>query len=61
MRAASAGAPGSTVVLPGGPYPQGTLVGQVETDPDSLSTDDRRYFAVNVRRAPGLALEGGTP
>jgi hypothetical protein len=61
VRAASAGSPGATVVLPGGPYPQGPLVGYVETDPDSLSTDDRRYFAVTVRRAPGLALEGGSP
>jgi hypothetical protein len=37
------------------------LTGYVETDPDSLSADDRRYFTVFVRRAPGVALEGGEP
>ena len=58
VRAAGAAPTGATVILPGGPFPQGPLTGYVEMDPDSLATDDRRYFAVTVRRAPGLAVEG---
>ncbi len=61
VRAAGVASDGTTVVLPGGPFPTGPLLGSVETDPDSLSADDRRFFAVSVRPAPGVALEGGEP
>lgn len=58
VRAARITPTGATVLLPAGPFPVGPLSGYVETDPDSLAADDRRYFAVTVRRAPGIAMEG---
>ena len=34
------------------------VLGSVETDPDALSLDDRRYFAFRARPAPGVAVVG---
>lgn len=59
VRAAAPTPSGATALLAAGPYPPGLLSGYVETDPDSLAADDRRYFALTVQRAPGVALEGG--
>ncbi len=37
------------------------LTGWVETDPDALRADDRRYFAVLVEPPPNVALSAGQP
>jgi len=39
----------------------GWVQGYVETDPDALRADDRRWFAYRSRPAPILAVEGPTP
>jgi len=49
MRAAAVARPGEAVLLPVGPFDEGVVVGFVETDPDDLGGDDRRYFAFPVR------------
>lgn len=60
IRAAGTAAPGDAVVLTVGPFPTGPVTGRVETDPDHLGADDRRYFAFDVRPPPGVAVTGGT-
>jgi hypothetical protein len=35
------------------------VLGSIETDPDALSLDDRRYFAFRARPAPAVAVMGG--
>ena len=47
--------------LPIGPFTAGDVDGYVETDPDDLRADDRRFFAFRVRSAPTLATSGSTP
>jgi hypothetical protein len=39
----------------------GWVRGYVETDPDALRADDRRWFAYRSRPAPALAVAGPTP
>lgn len=56
--AAAHGAPGTTVTLPLPPAPPGWVMGHVETDPDDLRADDRRYFAFRASPAPGVAVSG---
>lgn len=58
VRAAAAVPPGSeaTIALP--PAGTGWVAGFVETDPDALRADDRRYFAYHPRPAPAVALNG---
>jgi hypothetical protein len=46
-------------LLETGPFPSGWVHGYVETDPDALRADDRRYFAFRVRPAPRVARAGG--
>lgn len=55
---ATAGSPGSVAVLPLPPAPEGWVLGHVETDPDALGADDRRFFAFPSRRAPTVAVAG---
>lgn len=49
IRAAAVARPGEAVLLPVGPFGEGSVEGFVETDPDDLGGDDRRYFAFPVR------------
>jgi len=58
IRGASSALPGRTVVLPVGPFPEGRVEGYVETDPDALRADDRRWFTFQVRPPPQVALTG---
>jgi hypothetical protein len=53
----SAGAQ-TTIALPATAL--GWIQGYVESDPDDLRADDRRYFAFRARRAPSVAV-GGAP
>lgn len=61
LRGAATLAPGGSTVLPIGPFAPGWVEGWVETDPDALRDDDRRWFAVPVRSPPAVALaaDGG--
>lgn len=59
IRGATRVAPGMTTTLPFGPFPQGWVSGYVETDPDDLAGDDRRWFALAVRPPPAVALRTG--
>lgn len=52
------GVPGTTVALPLPPAPPGWVLGHVETDPDALRADDRRFFAFRASPAPGVAVSG---
>jgi hypothetical protein len=58
IRAAATARPGESVVLPVGPFQLGPVEGWVETDPDALGADDRRYFAFSVGPAVPVALVG---
>ncbi|HZD03356.1 MAG TPA: BatA and WFA domain-containing protein, partial [Longimicrobiales bacterium] len=58
IRAAGAGRPGEVVVLPVGPFQPGEVAGWVETDPDDLGIDDRRYFVMDVRPPVRVARTG---
>jgi aerotolerance regulator-like protein/VWA domain-containing protein len=58
IRGAVSGAVGTTAVLPFGPFTIGWISGFVETDPDALAADDRRYFAFSVRPAPIVSTSG---
>ena len=49
---------GTRAVLPFGPFPGGWITGSVESDPDGLSADDVRYFALRVRPAPRVRTSG---
>ena len=61
IRAATTGGSGISALLPIGPFAAGNVDGYVETDPDDLRADDRRFFAFRVRSAPTLATSGSTP
>ena len=52
---------GLSALLPIGPFAAGYVDGYIETDPDDLRGDDRRFFAFRVRSAPTLAMSGLTP
>ena len=56
--AVASGGPGTTVALPLPPAPPGWVMGHVETDPDDLRADDRRFFAFRASPAPGVAVSG---
>lgn len=58
IRGATTASPGRAVVLPFGPFPEGPVEGWVETDPDALAADDRRWFTVPVRPAPTVTVRG---
>lgn len=57
-RAATTARPGASAVLEVGPFEAGTVSGHVETDPDALRADDRRYFTFRVRPPPAVAVRG---
>lgn len=61
IRGAASGGAGVSTLLPIGPFAAGYVDGYVETDPDDLRGDDRRFFAFRVRSAPTLATSGSTP
>lgn len=61
IRGAVTGRAGVSVLLPIGPFAAGYVNGYVETDPDDLRGDDRRFFAFRVRSAPALATSGSIP
>lgn len=61
IRGAATGGVGISALLPIGPFTAGYVDGYVETDPDDLRGDDRRFFAFRVRSAPTLAVSGSTP
>ncbi len=61
IRGAATGGVGISALLPIGPFAAGYVDGYVETDPDNLRGDDRRFFAFRVRSAPTLAMSGSTP
>ncbi|MEX2466422.1 MAG: BatA and WFA domain-containing protein [Gemmatimonadota bacterium] len=58
IRAAATVPPGSATTLTLPPSAPGWVVGSVETDPDALSLDDRRYFAFRSRPAPRVVTAG---
>lgn len=60
VRGAAALPPGSEVTIPLPPSGTGWVSGFVETEPDDLRLDDRRYFAFHPRPAPTVAM-GGSP
>jgi len=61
IRGATSGGAGISALMPIGPFAAGYVDGYVETDPDDLRADDRRFFAFRVRSAPTLAMAGSTP
>ena len=61
IRGAATGGVDNSALLPIGPFAAGYVDGYVETDPDNLRGDDRRFFAFRVRSAPTLATSGSAP
>jgi hypothetical protein len=61
IRGATTGSVGNSALLPIGPFSAGYVNGYVETDPDDLRGDDRRFFAFRVRSAPTVATSGPAP
>jgi len=61
IRGATTAGVGISALLPIGPFAAGDVDGYVETDPDDLRADDRRFFAFRVRSAPTLAMSGSPP
>ena len=61
IRGAGTGGVDNSALLPIGPFAAGYVDGYVETDPDDLRGDDRRFFAFRVRSAPTLATSGSAP
>lgn len=58
IRGAATAPGGSQATIPLPAVPAGWVAGWVETDPDDLRLDDRRYFAFRARPAPTLAVRG---
>ena len=61
IRGATRVPPGATAALPFGPFQEGWTSGYVETDPDELGSDDRRWFVQAIRPPPVVSLEGASP
>ena len=61
IRGATRVPPGATAALPFGPFQAGWTSGYVETDPDELGSDDRRWFVQAVRPPPVVSLQGASP
>ena len=61
IRGAGTGTSGGSTLLPLGPFGMGSVSGYVETDPDDLRGDDRRFFAFQVRPPPTVATAGTSP
>jgi len=58
VRGAGTVSSGSETVIALPPAGSGWVQGYVDTDPDALRADDRRYFAYRSRRAPAVAVAG---
>ena len=58
IRGAATARTGGSTILPLGPFTIGRVSGYVESDPDDLRGDDRRYFTFRVRRPPTVATAG---
>lgn len=58
IRAAGTAPPGAVATLPLPSTGAGWVVGVVESDPDALSLDDRRYFAFRSRPPPAVHVVG---
>jgi hypothetical protein len=52
---------GASTAMPFGPFPAGWVDGYVETDPDELGADDRRWFALAVLPPPVVSVQGAAP
>lgn len=61
IRGAGTGTSGASTLLPFGPFGMGSVSGYIETDPDDLRGDDRRFFAFQVRPPPMVATSGTSP
>ncbi len=61
VRATAPAPVGTTLQLPVGPLPPGSVEGYVEIDPDALTADDRRYFSFTVRDPTPVAVFGNSP
>ncbi len=57
----SKGISGNSTVLPLGPFSSAQVTGYIETDPDFLSVDDRRFFVFRVRPPSKIATSGNLP
>ena len=60
IRAASIVPPGATATLPFGPFAEGWVSGYVETDPDDLVGDNRRWFVLAVELPPEVNVRGAS-
>ena len=58
IRGAATARSGGSTILPLGPFTVGRVSGYVESDPDDLRSDDRRYFSFGVRPPPAVATAG---
>jgi hypothetical protein len=58
IRAAGTAPPGAVATLPLPSTGSGWVAGVVESDPDALSLDDRRYFAFRSRPPPAVHVAG---
>lgn len=61
IRGAGRAPAGASTALPFGPFAAGWVDGFVETDPDELAADDRRWFALAVLPPPVVAVRGTAP
>ena len=61
IRGAGALSSGSETVIALPPSGSGWIQGYVDSDPDALRADDRRWFAYRSRRAPAVAVGGSPP
>jgi hypothetical protein len=61
MTAAATSPVPATALLQLPPQPPGILYGRVESDPDALGADDRRYFAARVLPTPVVAAPAASP
>ena len=60
IRGAATARSGGSTILPLGPFTVGRVSGYVESDPDDLRGDDRRYFSFSVRPPPTVATSGAS-
>lgn len=58
---AGTGTSNVSTLLPLGPFGMGSVSGYVETDPDNLRGDDRRFFTFQVSPPPMVATAGTSP
>ena len=60
IRGAATARSGTSTILPLGPFSIGRVNGYVESAPDDLRGDDRRYFTFRVRTPPTVATTGAS-